>query len=41
MKYSSKCNFYDAIDKEHSDNSLSHIDDDIPVIKCAHKVCIE
>ena len=41
MKYSSKCNVNDAVDEEHSDNSLSHTDDDIPVIKWAHKVCVK
>ena len=41
MKYSSKCNFNDAVDEEHLDNSLSHTDDDIPVIKRARKVCVE
>ena len=41
MKYSSKLNIDDAIDEEHLDNSLSHTDDDIPVIKRARKVCVE
>ena len=41
MKYSSKRNVDDAVDEEHSDNSLSHTDDDIPVIKWAHNVCVK
>ena len=41
MKYSSKRNVDDAVDEEHSDNLLSHTDDDIPVIKHARKVCVE
>ena len=41
MKYSSKRNVDDTVDEEHSDNLLSHTDDDIPVIKHARKVCVE
>ena len=41
MKYSSMHIVNDAFDEEHWDNSVSHIGDDIPVIKCAPKVCVE